>query len=127
MCEKIQTAIQSTIPLWKSQMLLALSAEHSAQAVKAQREVSDATNELIKKNAEKLRITTAETAKESERAIVDIETLKEANRNIIQSLDEVARAQTEGRAKRAEAERELVRIEQELGAKLLEFKSSGSA
>ena len=123
MTEKIQSTLSNTIPLWKSQMVLALGVEHSNQAAKAQREVSNMTNELLKKNSEALKMATIETAKESERGIVDIETLQTTNKNLIESLDEVVRIQSEGRQKRAEAEGELVRIEGELKNKLLELRS----
>jgi uncharacterized protein YaaN involved in tellurite resistance len=123
MTEKIQSTLSNTIPLWKSQMVLALGVEHSNQAAKAQREVTNMTNELLKKNSEALKMATIETAKESERGIVDIETLKTTNKNLIESLDEVVRIQGEGRQKRAEAEIELVRIEGELKSKLLELRS----
>lgn len=122
MSEKIQSTLVNTIPLWKSQMVLALGVEHSQQAAKAQREVTDMTNELLRKNSEALKTATIETAKESERGIVDIETLQLTNRNLIDSLDEVVRIQTEGRSKRAEAEVELARIEGELKDKLLELR-----
>jgi uncharacterized protein YaaN involved in tellurite resistance len=122
MSEKIQSTLVNTIPLWKSQMLLALGVEHSTQAAKAQREVTDMTNELLKKNSEMLKTSTIETAKESERGLVDIETLQTTNKNLIESLDEVVRIQTEGRQKRAEAEQELTRIEGELKTKLLELR-----
>jgi Uncharacterized protein involved in tellurite resistance len=123
MTEKIQSTLTNTIPLWKSQMVLALGVEHSNQAAKAQREVTDMTNELLKKNSEALKVATIETAKESERGIVDIETLQTTNKNLIESLDEVVRIQSEGRQKRAEAEVELVRIEGELKNKLLELRN----
>jgi len=123
MSEKIQSTLTNTIPLWKGQMVLALGVEHSNQAARAQREVTDATNELLKKNSEQLKMATIETAKESERGIVDIETLKTTNKNLIDSLDEVVRIQSEGRQKRAEAEVELVRIEGELKQKLLELRN----
>ena len=123
MTEKIQSTLTNTIPLWKSQMVLALGVEHSNQAAKAQREVTDMTNELLKKNSEALKVATVETAKESERGIVDIETLQTTNKNLIESLDEVVRIQSEGRQKRAEAEVELVRIEGELKNKLLELRN----
>jgi uncharacterized protein YaaN involved in tellurite resistance len=119
MAEKIQSTIVNTIPLWKSQMVLALGVAHSGQAAKAQREVTDMTNELLKKNAATLKMATIETAKESERGIVDIETLKVTNESLISTLDEVMRIQTEGRQKRKEAELELNRIEDELKKKLL--------
>lgn len=121
MSEKIQSTLVNTIPLWKSQMLLALGATHSGQAARAQREVNDMTNALLKKNAETLKMATIETAKESERGIVDIETLKYTNESLISTLDEVLRIQTEGRQKRREAEVELNRIEEELKKKLLEI------
>lgn len=121
MVEKIQSTIVNTIPLWKSQMVLALGVEHSAQAAAAQREVTDMTNELLKKNAEKLKMATVETAKESERGIVDMETLKATNESLISTLDEVMNIQKEGRQKRQEAEEGLRSMEQELKAKLLEI------
>lgn len=121
MVEKIQSTVVNTIPLWKSQMVLALGVEHSTQAAEAQRKVTDMTNELLKKNAEKLQMATVETAKESERGIVDIETLKATNESLIQTLDEVMRVQTEGRQKRKEAEAEMVRLEGELKDKLLQL------
>ena len=99
MVEKIQSTIVNTIPLWKSQMVLALGVEHSAQAAQAQREVTDMTNELLKKNAEKLKMATLETARESERGIVDMETLKATNESLISTLDEVLKIQQEGRQK----------------------------
>lgn len=121
MVEKIQSTIVNTIPLWKSQMVLALGVEHSAQAAAAQREVADMTNELLRKNAEKLKMATIETAKESERGIIDMETLKATNESLISTLDEVMNIQREGRQKRAEAEEGLRSMEQELKAKLLEI------
>lgn len=123
MVEKIQSTIVNTIPLWKSQMVLALGVEHSAQAAAAQREVTDMTNELLKKNAEKLKLATIDTAKESERGIVDIETLKNTNESLITTLDEVMRIQTEGRQKRQDAEAEMQRLEKELKSKLLQIQS----
>lgn len=123
MTEKIQSTLTNTIPLWKSQMVLALGVEHSNQAARAQREVTDMTNELLKKNSETLKTATIETAKESERGIVDIETLQTTNKNLIDTLDEVVRIQSEGRQKRSEAETELVRIEGELKNKLLELRN----
>lgn len=120
MVEKIQSTIVNTIPLWKSQMVLTLGMEHSAQAAAAQRQVTDMTNELLKKNADKLKIATVETAKESERGIVEVETLKHTNEALISTLDEVMQIQQEGRRKRAEAESEIRRLEQELKAKLLQ-------
>jgi len=122
MSEKIQSTLTNTIPLWKSQMVLALGVENSAQAAAAQRQVTDATNELLKKNSEQLKMATIETAKESERGIVDIESLQTTNKNLIETLDEVVRIQGEGRQKRAEAEVELARIEGELKNKLLELR-----
>ncbi len=122
MAEKIQSTIVNTIPLWKSQMVLALGVTHSGQAAKAQREVTDMTNELLRKNAETLKMATIETAKESERGIVDIETLRITNESLISTLDEVMRIQIEGHQKRKEAEIELNRIEEELKTKLLEIR-----
>ena len=122
MSEKIQSTIVNTIPLWKSQMVLALGVTHSEQAAKAQREVTNMTNELLRKNAATLKMATVEAAKESERGIVDIETLKTTNESLISTLDEVMRIQTEGHAKRKAAELELNRIENELKAKLLEIR-----
>ena len=121
MVEKIQSTVVNTIPLWKSQMVLALGVEHSAQAAQAQRQVTDMTNELLKKNAEKLKLATVEVAQESERGIVDIETLKTTNENLISTLDEVMRIQQEGRVKRQEAEAEMQRMESDLKQKLLEI------
>ncbi|MCD8230382.1 MAG: toxic anion resistance protein [Clostridiales bacterium] len=123
MAEKIQSTIVNTIPLWKSQMVLALGIEHSNQAAKAQREVTDMTNELLRKNADILKTATIETAKESERGIVDIETLKHTNESLISTFDEVMKIQTEGREKRQAAEAEMVRIESELKNKLLEIRT----
>ena len=123
MSEKIQSTINNTIPLWKNQMVLSLSMAHSDAAMEAQREVSDMTNELLRKNAEALRTGTAEIAQESERGIVDIETLQYTNEQLIGTLDEILRIQTEGRAKRKTAETELVRIETELKNKLLEIRN----
>ena len=120
MAEKIQSTIVNTIPLWKSQMVLALGVEHSTQAAAAQREVNDMTNELLRKNAEKLKMATIETAKESERGIVDIETLKATNESLISTFDEVLQIQQEGRQKRQQAEAEMQRIEEELKGKLLQ-------
>ena len=122
MAEKIQSTIVNTIPLWKSQMVIALGVEQSTEAAKAQRAVSDMTNELLKKNAEKLKTATIETAKESERGIVDMETLKATNESLISTLDEVMKIQTEGRAKRAAAENELRSMENQLKDKLLEIR-----
>mgnify|MGYP002241726175 FL=1 len=122
MVEKIQSTLVNTIPLWKSQMVLALGVEHSSQAAAAQREVTDMTNELLKKNAEKLKLATVETAKESERGIVDIETLQQTNASLISTFDEVMQIQEEGRKKRLEAENEMLRMEGELREKLLEIR-----
>ena len=121
MVEKIQSTVVNTIPLWKSQMVIALGVEHSIQAAEAQRQVTDVTNELLKKNAEKLKLASVETAKESERGIVDIETLKATNENLISTLDEVMKIQQEGRIKRQEAEAEMQRMEGALKQKLLEI------
>ena len=122
MVEKIQTTIVNTIPLWKSQMVLALGIAHSAEAAQAQRQVTDITNELIRKNAETLHMATVETAKESERGIVDLETLQKTNADLIQTLDDVMRIQMEGRQKRQAAEMEMHRMEEELKRKLLEIR-----
>ena len=121
MAEKIQTSIVNTIPLRKSQMVLALGLAHSQQAIEAQRAVTDMTNELLKKNAAALKTGTIEAAKESERGIVDIETLQATNKSLIETLDELSKIQSEGRAKRAAAEVELGRIEGELKQKLMEL------
>lgn len=122
MVEKIQTTIVNTIPLWKSQMVLALGIAHSAEAAQAQRQVTDITNELLRKNAETLHMATVETAKESERGIVDLETLQKTNADLIQTLDDVMRIQMEGRQKRQAAEMEMHRMEEELKRKLLEIR-----
>lgn len=119
MSEKIQSTIVNTIPLWKSQMILALGVAHQEKAVKAQREVTNMTNELLRRNAETLKMSTIETAKEAERGIVDIETLKHTNESLISTLDEVLQIQADGRRKREEAQRELTQIENELKQKLL--------
>ncbi|MGI6229666.1 MAG: toxic anion resistance protein [Tractidigestivibacter sp.] len=120
MADKIQSTVVNTIPLWKNQMVIALGVEHSTQAARAQREVADMTNELLKKNADKLKVATVESAREAERGVVDIETLKHTNEQLISTLDEVKRVQAEGREKRRQAEAELSEIEDELKAKLLE-------
>jgi uncharacterized protein YaaN involved in tellurite resistance len=120
MSEKIQSTLLNTIPLWKSQMVIAIGLEHSQDAAKAQREVTDATNELLKKNAAALQMATIDTAKESERGIVDIETLTQTNQTLIDTLDEVLKIQQDGRNKRAEAEKELARIEDQMRSKVLE-------
>ena len=121
MVEKIQTTIVNTIPLWKSQMVLALGIAHSTEASQAQRQVTDLTNELLKKNAEALHLASTETARESERGIVDIETLKQTNQELIATLDDVMNIQKEGRAKRAQAELEMRKMEEDLKNKLLEI------
>jgi uncharacterized protein YaaN involved in tellurite resistance len=121
MSDKIQSTLVNTIPLWKSQMVIAIGLNHSTEAAKAQREVSDMTNALLKKNAEALKMATLETAKESERGIVDIETLKATNQTLISTLDEVMKIQVEGREKRKAAELELQQIENEMRQKLLEM------
>ena len=124
MTEKIQSTLVNTIPLWKSQMVLALGVAHSTQAAQAQREVTDMTNELLKKNAETLKMATVETAKESERGIVDMETLKATNQSLISTLDEVMAIQEDGRRKRREAEFEIARLENELKEKMLQISQS---
>ena len=121
MSDKIQSTIVNTIPLWKNQMVIAIGLKHSTDAAKAQRAVSDMTNELLKKNAETLKAATIETAKESERGIIDIETLKSTNKTLISTFDEVIKIQDEGRKKRKEAEAELRNIENEMRTKLLEI------
>ena len=121
MAEKIQTTIVNTIPLWKNQMVLALGIAHSQQAMQAERAVTDATNELLKKNAVTLKQGTIEIAKESERGIVDIETLQQTNKQLIETLDELNKIRADGKAKRANAEQELGRIEGELRQKMLEI------
>ena len=122
MAEKIQSSLVNTIPLWKSQMVLALGLAHSQQALEAQRSVTDMTNQMLRKNAEMLKMGTIETAKESERGIVDIETLQQTNQALISTLEEVRRIQSEGAQKRRAAEAELGRIEGELKQKLLELR-----
>jgi len=121
MSEKIQSTIVNTIPLWKSQMVLALGVEHSTQAAKAQREVTDMTNALLRKNADTLKMATVETQRESERGIVDIETLQHTNETLISTLDEVMQIQQEGREKRTQAEQELRKLETDLKNKLLQL------
>ena len=123
MLEKIQSSLVNTIPLWKNQMVLALGLAHSQQAMQAERAVTDMTNDLLKKNAEALKMGTIETAKESQRGVVDIETLQQTNKSLIETLDELNKIQSEGRAKRAAAEQELNRIEDELKAKMMEIRS----
>lgn len=125
MVEKIQSTVVNTIPLWKSQMVLALGVAHSTQAAEAQRKVTDMTNELLKKNAQTLKTATIETAKESERGIVDIETLKTTNESLISTLDEVMRIQKDGHEKRVAAEVEMQKIEGELKSKLLQLQNNG--
>ncbi|HHX59254.1 MAG TPA: toxic anion resistance protein [Epulopiscium sp.] len=124
MAEKIQSTIVNTIPLWKSQMVLALGVTHSTQAAKAQREVTDITNQLLRKNAETLKMATIETAKESERGIIDIETIRITNESLLSTLDEVMQIQADGRLQRAEAEIELNRIEEQLKSKLLAVRTT---
>ena len=123
MAEQIQSTIVNTIPLWKNQMVLALGLAHSQQAMQAERAVTDMTNDLLKKNADALKMGTIETAKESQRGVVDIETLQQTNKSLIETLDELNKIQNEGRAKRAAAEQELNRIEDELKAKMMEIRS----
>lgn len=122
MIEKIQTSLVNTIPLWKSQMVLALGLERSRQATAAQSAVTNMTNELLRKNAEMLKMGTIATAKEAERGVVDIETLRKTNEDLISTLDEVMKIQTEGRQKRREAEVELTKIEGDLRQKLMELR-----
>ena len=122
MIEKIQSSLVNTIPLWKSQMVLALGLEHSRQAPAAQSAVTEMTNQLIKKTAETLKMGTIATAKEAERSIIDIETLQDTNRKLIETLDEVLTIQKDGAAKRKAAEVELGRIEGELKQKLMELR-----
>lgn len=124
MAEKIQSTIVNTIPLWKNQMVIAMGLEHSVQAAKAEQAVSDMTNELLKKNSEALHQATVESVKASERGIVDVETLKKTNQDLIQTLDDVVKIQTEGHQKRVAAEQELMRIEGELRTKLLSAANS---
>ena len=124
MTEKIQTSLVNTIPLWKNQMVLALGISHSQQAMEAQRQITDMTNAMLKKNADMLKQATVETARESERSIVDIETLQHTNQSLISTLDEVLQIQTEGAQKRREAENELRKIEGELKQKLLETRGN---
>ncbi len=124
MAEKIQSTIVNTIPLWKNQMVIAIGVEHATQAAKAEREVNDMTNELLKKNADALKVATVEAAKESERGIVDLETLKHTNETLISTLDEVLKIQTEGKEKRRAAEAELAGIEGQLKEKLLQAAKS---
>lgn len=121
MAEKIQSTLVNTIPLWKNQMVIALGIHHSTEAAKAQRQVTDMTNELLKKNAQNLKTATLETARESERGIVDMETLKQTNMTLISTLDEVMKIQEDGRQKRKQAEEELSQLEQDIKNKMLEM------
>jgi uncharacterized protein YaaN involved in tellurite resistance len=123
MVEKIQSTLVNTIPLWKNQMVLALGIEDSTKAAKAEAAVTEMTNKLLTSNAEKLKVATIETAKASERGVVDMETLRRTNEMLVSTLDEVARIQTEGREKRAQAELELASLESELKNKLLSMNS----
>lgn len=125
MVEKIQTTLMNTIPLWKNQMVLALGIAHSTEAAQAQRQVTDITNALLKQNAEKLHMASVETAKESERGIVDIETLKKTNAELIQTLDDVMKIQAEGRTQRLAAEAEMAKMEDDLKRKLLQIRNGG--
>ena len=125
MVEKIQTTLMNTIPLWKNQMVLALGIAHSSEAAQAQRQVNDITNALLKQNAEKLHIASVETAKEAERGIADIETLKHTNAELIQTLDDVMKIQAEGRTKRLAAEAEMAKMENDLKVKLLQIRNGG--
>ncbi|MBR3973113.1 MAG: toxic anion resistance protein [Oscillospiraceae bacterium] len=125
MVEKIQTTLMNTIPLWKNQMVLALGIAHSTEAAAAQRQVNDITNQLLKHNAEKLHMASVETAKEAERGIVDIETLKQTNAKLIQTLDDVMKIQADGRAKRLAAETEMAKMENDLKMKLLQIRNGG--
>ena len=123
MVEKIQTTLMNTIPLWKNQMVLALGIAHSTEAAEAQRQVNDVTNELLRRNAERLHLASVETAKEAERGIVDIETLKQTNAKLIQTFDDVMKIQADGRAKRLAAEAEMVKMENDLKQKLLQIRN----
>ena len=123
MVEKIQTTLMNTIPLWKNQMVLALGIAHSSEAAAAQKQVTDITNALLKQNAEKLHMASIETAKEAERGIVDIETLKQTNAKLIQTFDDVMKIQADGRAKRLAAETEMLKMENDLKQKLLQIRS----
>ena len=125
MVEKIQTTLMNTIPLWKNQMVLALGIAHSTEAAQAQQQVTNITNALLKQNAQKLHMASIETAKEAERGIVDIETLKQTNAQLIQTLDEVMKIQADGRAKRLAAENEMAKMENDLKVKLLEIRNGG--
>ena len=125
MVEKIQTTLMNTIPLWKNQMVLALGIAHSTEAAQAQRQVNDVTNAMLKQNAEKLHMASVETAKEAERGIVDIETLKKTNADLIATLDDVMKIQADGRAKRLAAEAEMAKMENDLKVKLLQVRNGG--
>ena len=125
MVEKIQTTLMNTIPLWKNQMVLALGIAHSTEAAEAQRQVTDITNALLRQNAEKLHMASVETAKEAERGVVEIETLKKTNTMLIQTFDDVMRIQAEGRAKRQAAEAEMAKMEEDLKIKLLQIRNGG--
>ena len=127
MVEKIQTTLNNTIPLWKNQMVLALGIEHSTEAAQAQRQVTDITNALLKQNSEKLHTASVETAQEAERGIVDIETLKQTNEELIQTLDDVMKIQSDGRAARLAAEAEMVKMEDDLKQKLLQIRNGDEA
>ena len=118
--ERIQSTLVNTLPLWKNQMVLSIGLQHSQQAMKAQRAVTDATNELLQRNAETLKMGTLETAKEAERGIIDMETLTKTNQSLIDTITEVRRIQSEGRTKRLEAEKTLIAMENELKKKMLE-------
>ena len=122
MVEKIQTTLVNTIPLWKNQMVISLGIAHSTEAAKAQRQVNDVTNALLQANAKKLHVASVETAKEAERGIVDIETLKKTNAELIQTLDDVMKIQRDGRAQRLAAEVEMAKMETELKNKLLQIR-----
>ena len=121
MVEKIQTTLMNTIPLWKNQMVLALGIAHSTEAAQAQRQVNDVTNALLKQNAAKLHMASVETAREAERGIADLETLKQTNAELIQTLDDVMKIQADGRTKRLAAEAEMAKMESDLKAKLLQM------
>ena len=122
MVDKIRSTVVNTIPLWKSQMVIALGIQNSTEAARAQRAVTDVTNQMLTANAEALKIASVETEKEAQRGVVDIETLQKTNQSLIETFDEVMRIQTEGRAKRQEAEAEMLRMENELKNKLLEVR-----
>lgn len=126
MVEKIQTTLVNTIPLWKNQMVLALGIAHSSEAAAAQHQVSEVTNALLKANAQKLHLASVETAKEAERGIVDIETLKKTNQELISTLDDVMKVQKEGREKRLAAEVDMAKMEEQLKMKLLEIRNGGN-